>query len=97
MDETHAQASLPGLDIDIRHRRESASECVQITWRATPGLGAFTPLAAHRATAAWIDLAFAPWRAWLRLGRIACDGLAPAAAARPAAEHANVVALRPLR
>ena len=67
MSETRAVATLPNLNIEIRHREapEERAEYLSITLRATPDL----------ATAAKLldpfrlmtTAAFNPWQAWMRL------------------------------
>jgi hypothetical protein len=68
MNETRAVATLPNLDIEIRHREapEEGAEYLSITLRATPDLATaanlLDPFRLMGAAATWN-----PWLAWLRL------------------------------
>jgi hypothetical protein len=67
MTETRAVATLPNLNIEIRHREvpEEGAEYLAITLRATPNLAAAASLLDpfRMMTAA----AFNPWLAWMQL------------------------------
>jgi hypothetical protein len=68
MTETRAVASLPSLDIEIRHRSapEEGAEYLAITLRGTPNLdlaaGLLDPFRLFAAAAS-----FNPWLAWLQV------------------------------
>jgi hypothetical protein len=72
VDETRATATLPHLDIEIRHRTlpEEGAELLSISLRATPDLDrALSLLDPFRFASAWA--AFNPWLTWLRLASAA--------------------------
>ena len=68
MSETRAVATLPNLNIEIRHREapEEGAEYLSITLRATPDLASaaslLDPYRLIGAVATWN-----PWLAWMRL------------------------------
>jgi hypothetical protein len=80
IDETRAVANLPGLDIEIRHRRapEENAELVSITMRATPSFDAFATALRGGPALPWLAMApfgmtavggfnpFAPWLAMMQ-------------------------------
>jgi hypothetical protein len=80
IDETRAVANLPGLDIEIRHRRapEEDAEVVSITMRATPSFDAFATALRSGPALPWLAMApfgataaggfnpFAPWLAMMQ-------------------------------
>lgn len=71
-EETRATATLPHLDIEIRHRKlpEEGAELLLISLRATPDLnGILRLLDPFRLASAWV--AFNPWLAWFRLAHAA--------------------------
>jgi hypothetical protein len=68
MNETHAVATLPNLNIEIRHREapEEGAEYLSITLRATPDLAtAASLLDPFRLMS--VAAAANPWQAWMRL------------------------------
>jgi hypothetical protein len=68
-DTTRATASLPGLDIEVTHRRSPAAEHVSIHMQATPSFEAFGRfLEANNPFAFWAEaarLAWLPFLPWL--------------------------------
>jgi hypothetical protein len=89
MDETRAIATLPHLEIEIRHRRlpEEQAEQLAISLRATPSFAAFAEFLERQALWPWLALQpwllsarmiQASWQPWL-----AVLGAASAAHAQP--------------
>lgn len=71
-DTTHATARLPGLDIEIMHRRavEGDAEQISINLRATPSFEAFgRTLELTNAFAFWAQAAQLAWLPWLGTAR----------------------------
>lgn len=69
-DETRATASLPGLDVDIRHRRawQGDAEQLQITLSASPSFeAAGRMLEAGNPMLLWLRMVEAAWAPWLAM------------------------------
>ena len=90
IDETRAVANLPGLDIEIRHRRapEEDAELVSITMRATPSFDAFAAALRNGPIFPWLAMApfgtaggsfnpFAPWMAMMEAWTSLLSGCSP--------------------
>jgi len=72
MDATRATARLPGLDIEIVHRRavEDGAEQICINLRAVPSFEAFgRALEAANPFAFWAQVAQLTWQPWLAAAR----------------------------
>ena len=68
LDETRATANLPGLDIEIVHRRadDASAETVTISLRAAPSFEAFGRyLDAANPLMAWARMMELAWQPWL--------------------------------
>jgi hypothetical protein len=68
LDETRATAKLPGLDIEIVHRRteDASAELITISLRAAPSFEAFSQyLEAANPFAAWTRMMALAWQPWL--------------------------------
>ena len=72
-DATRATASLPGLDIEVTHRRSPVAEHISIHLQATPSLEAFGRfLESANPFAFWAEatrLAWLPFLPWLDAAR----------------------------
>src|SRR5262245_66297808 len=81
---TRATAQVPGLDIDVMHRRshEGEWEQVSISVRATPSFEAFGHLlGATKPFAFWMQAARLTWLPWLLTAKMM---MLPPSGARPA-------------
>ena len=88
VDTTKASARLPGLDVDIMHRRspDGDAEQITITLQAMPSFEAFGSwLEAANPFAFWARAAQLAWLPWLEAARIAAQ---PARLSGPARRDA---------
>jgi hypothetical protein len=68
LDETRATANLPGLDVEIVHRRapDASAEMMTISLRASPSFEAFGRyLEASNPVLAWMRMIELAWQPWL--------------------------------
>ena len=89
VDTTRATAQLPGLDVEIVHRRspQGDAEQILITLQAMPSFEAFGNwLEAANPFAFWARAAQLAWRPWLEAARIASE---PARLAGPRKRDAS--------
>jgi hypothetical protein len=68
IEETRATAKLPGLDVEIVHRRteDASAELITISLRATPSVEAFSRyLETANPFLAWTRMMELAWQPWL--------------------------------